>query len=251
MRIFFPIIWFLSSFFFFQQVSAQSSIGDTAYKQIALQQVTDFYLSSIGENALIYNGNEARIYSYTAESHPYFGSDKFIKGTVNSNGVLYNDIPLLYDMVNDKLIVLDLKKIFKIEQISESIENFSIYGHEFVRLLTDSISKSRLTTGFYDRLFNGKSVALFAKRQKTVAEILKETHTELLFSQHEYYYIQKNNIYYPVSDKGSVLKVFGDKRMELEKFLKKNKIKFKKQPEYAMTRMAEYYDSLKDYINAK
>ena len=37
-----------------------------------------------------------------------------------------------------------------------------------------------------------------------------------------------------------------DKRKELESFLKKNKIKFNKNREYAMTMLAEHYESLKN-----
>jgi hypothetical protein len=219
-------------------------MSDTAPRRIALQQVTAFYFNTIGESALIYNGNEVLEYSNKGESYPFYESDKFVMGSMISNGVYYDDIPLLYDLVHDKLIVLDFNKIFKVEQISERIENFSLHGHGFVRLSQDSMNKSIITTGFYDRLYNGKSVALFVKRQKMVTEILKETQTELVFIARNNYFIRKNNNYYPVSDRGSVLNVFEDKKMVMEKFLKKNKIRFRKNPEYAMIRLAEYYDSL-------
>jgi hypothetical protein len=231
---------------FFQNLIAQNSPGDTTYRRIALQQVTDFYFRSIGENALVYNGSEVLEYPGRAESHPFYESDKFVKGSINSNGLLYNDIPILYDIVHDKLIVLDYNKVFKVEQISERVENFSCYGHSYERLSPDSINISTVTTGFYDRLYIGRSVALYAKRQKMASEILKETHTELVFKQRNSYFIRKGVIYYPVSDRSSVLNVLKDKKPELDKFLKKNKIKFKKNPEFAMIKLAEYYDSLRN-----
>jgi hypothetical protein len=47
-----------------------------------------------------------------------------------------------------------------------------------------------------------------------------------------------------VSTESDVLKVFKDKRKDISKYLRQNKIKFKKDHEFAMIKMAEYYDQL-------
>jgi hypothetical protein len=229
----------------FKNLSAQKSVADTTSRRIALQQVTDFYFRSVAESGFLNYGNEVIEYTDKSVSHPFYSEDRFAYGTINGFGVTYQDIPVKYDIVHDKLIVLDFNKIFKVEQISERIDSFSLLGHGFVRLAADSIDQSEITTGFYERLYKGNSVAVFAKRKKIASELIKEGHSELSFKERNYYFIRKDDNYYPVSDKGSVMDVFRDKKKELDNYLKKNKIKFNNNREYAMTFLAEHYEFLK------
>jgi len=165
-------------------------------------------------------------------------------GSVNSNGVQYNDLNLLYDLVKDKLIVKHYSSVLKVEQVSEKVDGFTIQGHHFVKLLPDSTSESVISAGFYDQLYKGKSVSLFARRQKVTEEQIKDMQVVLRFNERNRYFIKKNGQYFPVSDRKSVIRVMGDKKKEMDDFLRRNKIKFKKQPEEAIVRMAAYYDSL-------
>ena len=231
---------------FFGHLSAQQTVADTSSRRVALQQATDFYFRSVAESGFLNYGNEVIEYPDKTVSYPFYSEDRFVYGTINGFGVTYNNIPVKYDIVHDKLIVLDFNKIFKVEQISERIDSFSLFGHGFVRLTADSINQSGIATGFYDRLYMGESVALFAKRKKIASDLIKEGHAELSFKERNYYFIRKDDNYYPVSDKGSVMDVFRDKKKELDNYLKKNKIKFNRNREYAMTIMAEHYESLKN-----
>jgi len=231
---------------FFGKLSAQNTIADTTSRRVALQQATDLYFRSVAEGAFLNYGNEVIEYQNKSVSHPFYSQDRFVYGTVNGFGVTYNDIPVKYDIVHDKLIVLDFNKIFKVEQVSERIDSFNILDHEFVRLTADSMNKSGIETGFYESLYMGKTVALFAKRKKIASELIKEGHSDLNFKERNYYFIRREDTFYEVSDKGSVMNALKDKKKELESFLKKNKIKFNKNREYAMTMLAEHYESLKN-----
>jgi hypothetical protein len=246
MRRFPLVILFCASLCSFEHLSAQTAIADTTYRRVALQQATDFYFRSVAESGFLNYGNEVIEYPDKSVSHPFYSEDRFVYGTINGFGVTYHDIPVKYDIVHDKLIVLDFNKIFKVEQVSERIDSFSLFGHGFVRLTADSMNQSGIATGFYDRLFMGNSVALFAKRKKIASELIKEGHSELNFKERNYYFIRKEDAYYEVSDKSSVMNALKDKKKELDVFLKKNKIKFNRNREYAMTLLAEHYESLKN-----
>ena len=246
MRQLLPVALLCAGTSFFLDVSAQNSTVDTASRIIALKQVTDFYFHSIAESGLVNYGNEVMEYADKSINHPFYYTDEFVTGSMFGYGVIYNSIPLKYDLVHDKLIVLHFNKIFSVEQISERIDRFTISGHEFVRLVPDSSSQSEVSAGFYDRIYSGKSVSLFAKRKKIAAERMKEGQSENIFKERNSYFIKKDNFFHPVSDKSSVLKVLSDKRKELEMFLKKNKIKFNQNREYAMAQLSEQYDRLKN-----
>jgi hypothetical protein len=56
--------------------------------------------------------------------------------------------------------------------------------------------------------------------------------------------VRKNNTYYPISSQGSLLSVFKDKKKELQQYIRSNEIKYRKEPEDAMVKIATYYDHL-------
>ena len=64
------------------------------------------------------------------------------------------------------------------------------------------------------------------------------------FSPTVAYYLYKNNRYYPVSSQGEFLNILKDKKKGLQQFIRDNGIKFRKQKEQAMARIAQYYDQL-------
>ena len=68
--------------------------------------------------------------------------------------------------------------------------------------------------------------------------------TKILKQKNEIY-LKKEGKYFSVLSSGSVLKALGNKQKEILSHLKKNAIKFKKDPEKAIVMMVSYYDQLK------
>jgi hypothetical protein len=54
----------------------------------------------------------------------------------------------------------------------------------------------------------------------------------------------KEGVYIPLKNQSSVLSAMGNKQKELQEFLKKSNIKFRKDPENAIVRIVRYYDLL-------
>ncbi len=67
--------------------------------------------------------------------------------------------------------------------------------------------------------------------------------TKILKQKNEIY-LKKDGKYFSVLSSGSVLKALGNKQKEILAQLKKNSIKFKKDPEKATVMMVMYYDQL-------
>src|SRR4030095_1161345 len=230
----------------FFQARAQSTSVDSAIRRDAYNQTVSNYFHSMAENSQLNQGIEVVEYTIPSQMHQYFQTDQFAQGEVVANGIMYPNAYLLYDLVHDKLIVKHYSNILKVEQISEKIESFSMQGHQFERGVAASVSQSSISTGFYDVLYKGKPVSVYAKRTKSTEEQIKDMQVVLIFNEKNRYFIKKDDNWYPVSDRKAALKVMADKKKEMEDFLRKNKIKFKKQPEQALSRMAAYYDSLKN-----
>ena len=109
----------------------------------------------------MYNGSE---YAYNAyypftinEGDPFFQSKTFDTGAVFYNNVLYENVPLLFDIVKEELLTHDPTNNYIMRLNNERVKWFIIWGHTFVRLNHDSANNSPLHTGFYDLLYNGNT----------------------------------------------------------------------------------------------
>ena len=164
-----------------------------------------------------------------------------MNATIRFEGMTFEQIPTLYDIVRDQVIILDYHKFFKINLPADKIQEFELPGHTFIRLLHDS--SNGIKTGFYEQLYLGK-VMLVAKREKKISQQYSNMEINNVVYSYNFYYIRKGNVFYPVSSKKSLLKVLRPKQKEVQQYLKKNKIKFKKAPEKALLMAVEYYDQL-------
>lgn len=219
---------------------------DSTSAQLSTSNAIAFYNKFIGEDAHLFNGSEHSLYDFRIKGFAYFESNLLQSGIVNYDSVLYQNIKMGYDIVRDELTTNRYNQTFRITLVNEKIAYFSILNHYFVRLIQDSINKSIITTGFYDRLYNGK-LKLFAKRQKKIIEkVTAEEGDQLWFEEHDGYFILRNNKYFSVKDKKELFDFFKDRKKDLKKYLRKNKIKFKDDPELAILKSVEYYDQLKN-----
>jgi hypothetical protein len=58
------------------------------------------------------------------------------------------------------------------------------------------------------------------------------------------YYICKDDIYYPVKSKASVLKVFRSHKKELNDFIRAHRLNFRRQTEASIVAVVQQYESL-------
>ncbi len=213
--------------------------------QPAAKNAADIYYKAIGENNHLYNGSEYVAFPYTAEKNPFFKSVIVANGSINYDGTLYNEVPLVYDIFRDEVITNRYKENYRIKLVNEKIGYFFLSGHEFIRIVKDSNNSTVPETGFYDRLYNGKVTAL-SRRVKKMGDTVTSSGTVTHYFEADQYFIKKEGIYYPVHNKKTTLSVFRDRKKDVQKLLRKNKIKFKQDHEAWIVKAAEYYDQLKN-----
>src|SRR5579871_339534 len=222
-------------------VSAQDSalIPSSSANAIA------FYNNYIGENSHLYNGTEYVAYDFRIKGNQYFLTNILQNGVINYDEVLYSKVNLAYDIVRVEVTTNRYSENFRIKLISEKISYFILQNHFFIRLMQDSSNKSIINTGFYDQLYKG-NMTLLAKRQKKVKEkVTAEDGDQLWFEENDQFILIKNNRYYSVQSKSLLFDVFKERKKELKKYLKKNKLKFKKDPENTIIKAVEFCDQLK------
>jgi hypothetical protein len=196
-----------------------------------------------GSHLHLYNGTEYVNYDEYIEGYPFFESETVEKGTLVYDGSLYQNVPMLYDVVKDEVIIEHFNNYFKINLIAKKISSFSLLNHPFVRIVADSLPEPGIPTGFYEKLYDGK-VKVLARRIKIMEEEIVYNQLKKRFVQNDRYYLCKDTVYVQVKGRNAILRVFRDRRKEIRKFIKENKINFKNDPGTALTRITRFYDNL-------
>jgi hypothetical protein len=226
----------------------QTAPGDSAVLQNSIAQITSNFYKAIGEESRLYNGHEFLPYDPHIKTNALFPYDEksWEPGKVTYDGIVYKNVPMMYDVYKDIVIVLLYNKFSMFNLVSNRVHDFSFSNHYFIRIDADQVNSEEtgLTTGFYDQLYGGK-IWILAKRKKTIQNSSNAVAApETNFVENNEYYLRKGNTYYKIGSKGSVLKVLKDKKRELQQFLKQNSINYSDNPEDAMVKMASYYDHL-------
>jgi len=227
---------------------SQSDMQDTAFYHASLDNAIGLYYKTIGENAHLYNGSEYMLdgaYEKDDTKNLYFLSIFLDKGSVFYDGAQYDNIPMSYDILHDDLITTRYNQIYRIRLNADKVERFIFAGHEFVHIADDSAHHLPFGTGYYEKLYDGKTRVL-AKRKKILEQRYAGGAAISNYLENDHYYILKNDVYNPVSTKKSVLNLFKDHKKEMKKYFRKNKVKFSPRPEFGIVRAAAYYDQIKN-----
>ena len=232
-----PLFYLLLVCILSQHATAQTV--DTSFHKDALNAVNIYY-QSLGASSPLYNGSEYLEYGYTLqEGNPFFQSDAWTNGSIVLDGMNFHEVPMLYDIVKDQVIIQDFQKAYKINLPADRIQQFKLSGHTFIRIIQSS--DASVKTGFYDQLYNGK-IAVYVRREKKIIEKYGGLQLTNVIEQKNIYYIKKDNTYYTIKNKRALLDALKDKKKAIQQYLKKIKVKFKDDPARVMTLVAEYYD---------
>jgi hypothetical protein len=226
---------------------AQGSIDTSGFVSQPLKNTVDFYYRSIGDNSHLYNGSEYVSPVYRQDMHPYYKSILPINGFLLYDGIRYQDVPLAYDLMQEVVITYRHDQHYRVQLVNEKIGYFTLLGHLFVRIEQDSTHGSVIGSGFYDRLYDGH-LKVYAKRRKKLEETIVQNVVNKQMIEEDRYYIEKEGNYFAIRNKRSLFAALKDKKKDVKKYLRKNKLKFKDDPENVIIQAAGYYDRIKSSI---
>lgn len=229
-------------------ISAQVQVKDTTIRSAAIANAIRQYHELVLPPSALYNGPEyVDYFKSLKEGQPFFFSTDFDNtGSVMYGDILYEAIPLKFDLVKDQLVTKDPSGLFGMALFHDKIDYFRIHGHTFVRIIKDD-GAGDISTGFYDLLYSTNSISLLKKEKKRVMSyVTAQDGLKKVVEASEDFYIRINGRYYRSNTKGSLLNILKDKRTELKSYIRKNKLKFSANLiEKTLINIAAYYDSLK------
>lgn len=191
----------------------------------------------------LYNGRLYYIYDSREEEFQFFDSRKLVKGTVYYDGQQYENIPMMYDIARDELVITHINGYENILLQSTKVKYFSLHDHNFKRFESGKEINADMKTGFYDQVYTGKTKIL-VRRTKQRQEKILDKKVIAQFPEKNFYYIYKDGRYYSVQSKKSFFALFPEQKRELRKELRKHKIRFRKNRENAIVAMVARYDEL-------
>lgn len=230
-------------FVFLSEAEGQGGVADSSsYLQSSIENTIALYRGSVGRNAPLYKGKIYVGYSNKIVGHQFFEFDSKSEGTILYDGILYEDVPLCFDLSREEVVV-DLENGFKIKLNHDKIGKFSLFGHTFIPIKTGELNNSRISPGMFDLLWEGETLVV-AKRTKKLTNHIENNVSVSKFEQENKYFIKKNNSFYRVKSKRSVLKLFKDKKKDIRKLLKNNQIKYSRDPERGIIKIVEFSEQL-------
>ena len=223
----------------------QSSATDSTRLVASIKSASSHYTAAISNNSELFNGPEYIFYNKALQKtkgHPFFETDQTQQGSVLYNGASFSDVPLLYDIKLDQLITFYPVSLLKIQLITPSVGSFSINNHSFICL--PEIKETNFTAGFYELLASGKA-SIIARRVKETEKSIQGGQVEYSFIERDKYYIRHNEKTYLISSGADIIRLFPEQRKELQKFVKSNRLRFKKNSrEKDMIQLISYYNAL-------
>lgn len=218
--------------------------SDTAFVSISKMNTIARHRDALGAQAGIYNGSLYVPPKQTFDQHPYFLSEDWITGTLWYDGEYFSEVPIMYDLSNDAVIAEHYPSGHAIQLVRAKLDRFSVAGHFFEMIENESASSSLPKTGFYEVLYKGETKVI-AARKKFLREKIEVKEITITYEDQNRYFILLNGVFFPVRSKASVLKLMDDRRQELKKFLRQQKLVFGGNRELMIKGLAAQYDKLK------
>jgi len=230
-------LFFIFSLLYTNITTAQT---DTLIKDKAVSKAQQVYFNGIGDQAAKFNGSQYQGYLVSfQDGHPYFKFDYLSKGSIIYDGLIFENLNLLYDEVLDCVVFQD--NTHRIQLVNERLSEFSIEGYNFERLVKKDNSPL-INTGFYQVLSKGK-INLYKKETKRIIDKITNTNElTVLFEVHQYYYILQGGQFYPINRKKDLIKHFSVIDPKFIKWIKSTDLNFRKDKERSLTKVIDYYN---------
>lgn len=229
--------------FFAHYCYAQPFKTDTTFFNNAKRNVISLYEDQVRTQSYLINGgsyNKVQLLhndlSRIDEAHPYYVFE-WMSGSVLYDGEHYN-ASFLYDLSTDNLIMQIVSLQKQILLIREKVDQFTLGEHRFMKLSRTSSFDS----GFHELVYDGQTKVFIRKNKKMERVVGYDVEFPFKYVSKTTYYIKKNDRYYLVKSKRSVLKALSGKESVLRAFIRSQPQSFKENRAFFIREMARLYD---------
>lgn len=229
-----------------RQSLAQQIAKDSIMRISAIHQTHREYQHFISDAAPYYSGPQyVEYYLKIDVGQPFFLNTNFNLGLIRYDQILYENVPLKLDLVQNKIVIRDPLGVSSFSPSDDKIDYFTINGHEFFKLKKDSTNPTLPISGYYEVLYKSSRLTLLKKETKKVRDELNSERVPTRFIDSRInFYLKMGSAYTIINRKNQVLKIFKDRKTEMRQFIRKNNLDFKFDADNALLSILPYYESL-------
>lgn len=228
------------------RAGAQRLSADSSASAATSARLRQHYTAGLGYEARLYNGPEYVNYVRRhVKGHQFFASNEPQPTTLEYGGATYSNVPLRYDIVQNRLVLKAPQSALDMVLVSENVSRFVTQGHTFIRLVATAPAEGGLEfTGYYDLLVDGP-VRLLALRKKELQERTSTSGLEGEIRQKDGFYIYSAGRYHKAGKASTAVAVFPESKAELRKYIRTQKLKFGDDTrEKSLVALVRYYATL-------
>ena len=234
-----PIALLFTTCFFINLSYAQ--LNDQRNQNAAISDsLVALYRNGFGKSERLYTGTEYMGYVRRPKGHPFFISDQFLPATISFDGADYKD-SILYDLVNDVVVVSDPTEQYNINVVNDKVKAFEVASHKFVRLDGIYLRLNQFEPGYYEELYNGK-LQVFVRHKKQINSHTVQSEVVSEYVQYDVYLIRKGEEFIRVFNNNSLLDALDDHRGEVRRFMHEQNLDFRKDPVNTLRLVAAFFD---------
>ena len=255
------ILFLLFPIFFWQPLIAQNpdktiSMSFTdgnliGHDSVLVKQynfIEDLHYNGMNRSNEILNGREYEFYFFRIISSPLIPQWQLPTASITIQGKKYENLMLQYDTYKDILVYFDPNNLIN-NSICPIAVNQYIIDEFNLKLQAENLLfkylelpddlKGKLKSGFYEIVYDGGCQFIIKHKSELVIDEARET-----YQYRPERYVVNEGVYYKIKGKRSLLKVFGDKTVEMKKFIKSSKILVKRAEKDQISSLLKFYDSL-------
>ncbi len=223
---------------FFQQVAGQTATG----MQDPIVVQAGAFEKIITPESPLYNGQEHIDYHPRMQGIPYFMSLDWMPGTIYTNGLVYKNVPMKYDLVRDRVVIRHHNGFYKLEAVSQRIDSFMLGGHTFL-LLQQNKEQLVPVSGFYE-VVNIPQLSLFIRRENRVVEFIDGGVVARRVEGQVRFFVDKEDKRYTINKLRDLLHLMPEDKSAVQRHLKRAGIKYRRDKVLALTTAVAYYNQL-------
>jgi hypothetical protein len=207
---------------------------------MAQDNPADRYLSAVQSRAMIYTGKSPLPYPVHLLGHPFL---VFTEGTLYYDGVAYPRTHLLPDAYRGDLVVLTPDRSTEVILEPQLVDS-AVFGGRHLFYLRPDRRTGCPAEGYCFRVYEGETCRALERLSWSLYETSKNGVVSGRFGVSRKFYILKDDVYYPVRSKNSVLKAVGAYRKELNAYAKERRLNFRRNTAEAIASLLQYYETL-------
>ncbi len=209
-----------------------------------VKELHDYSAYFYGIDDLLVNGRKYVPEHGNAKGHPYFPEPDWVTGTLVIKKKTYKDVEFKYNVDLDKIILraeVTRGGLVYVLLNDGFVTSFIIGEHYFIN---SSQLLQHDNSGYFELVFEGKHTLLIKYHKSFISEFSQNAPLGRFSDLNSMKYIYCDGMLYRMPNKKSLLTYFKQFRKEIKKYMKQEKINYKKANNFELHHLLKYCNEI-------